>query len=44
MMGNVLIKQILIEMGISFKPIIFINGYQLPEAYSIGDLQYFLLE
>ena len=30
--------------GISFTPTIFINGYQLPDAYSIEDLQYFLLE
>ena len=32
------------EMGISFTPTIFINGYQLPEYYDIEDLQYFLLE
>ena len=31
-------------MDISFTPTIFINGYQLPDAYSIEDLQYFLLE
>jgi uncharacterized membrane protein len=29
---------------IAFTPTIFINGYQLPDAYSIEDLQYFLLE
>ena len=32
------------KMEISFNPTIFINGYQLPNAYSIEDLQYFLLE
>ena len=31
-------------MGISFTPTIFINGYQLPDAYNIEDVQYFLLE
>ena len=31
-------------MGISFTPTFFINGYQLPDAYDIEDLQYFLLE
>ena len=30
--------------GISVTPTIFINGYQLPDAYNIEDLQYFLLE
>jgi protein-disulfide isomerase len=30
--------------GISFTPTIFINDYQLPDVYSIEDLQYFLLE
>ena len=30
--------------GIAFTPTIFINGYQLPDAYNIKDLQYFLLE
>ena len=29
---------------IQFTPTIFINGYQLPDAYSIGDLEYFLAE
>jgi uncharacterized membrane protein len=29
---------------IAFTPTIFINGYQLPDAYSVEDLQYFLLE
>lgn len=32
------------EMKVSVTPTIFINGYQLPDAYSIEDLQYFLLE
>ncbi|MBC7935019.1 MAG: thioredoxin domain-containing protein [Rhizobacter sp.] len=32
------------NVGIIATPTIFINGQQLPEAYSIGDLQYFLLE
>ncbi len=32
------------EMKIKATPTIFINGYQLPDAYSIEDLQYFLLE
>jgi len=32
------------EMEITFTPTIFINGYQLPDAYGIEDLQYFLLE
>ena len=32
------------KMEIKFTPTIFINGYQLPDAYSIEDLQYFLLE
>lgn len=31
-------------MNIRFTPTIFINGYQLPNAYDIEDLQYFLLE
>jgi len=31
-------------MEIGFTPTIFINGHQLPDAYSIEDLQYFLLE
>lgn len=31
-------------MKISFTPTIYINGYQLPDAYSIEDLKYFLLE
>lgn len=31
-------------MEITYTPTIFINGYQLPDAYSIEDLQYFLLE
>lgn len=32
------------EMGVNFTPTVFINGYQLPDAYDIEDLQYFLLE
>jgi protein-disulfide isomerase len=31
-------------MDIHFTPTIFINGYQLPDAYSIEDLQYFLAD
>jgi thiol-disulfide isomerase/thioredoxin len=31
------------ETGIEFTPTIFINGYQLPDAYSIEDINYFLL-
>lgn len=31
-------------MEIQATPTIFINGYKLPDAYSIEDLQYFLLE
>lgn len=30
------------EMSISFTPTFFINGRQLPEIYSVEDLQYFL--
>jgi len=32
------------DTNITFTPTIFINGYQLPAAYDIADLQYFLLE
>ncbi|HEY5463935.1 MAG TPA: thioredoxin domain-containing protein [Hanamia sp.] len=32
------------EVDINFTPTIFINNNQLPDAYSIEDLQYFLLE
>jgi len=32
------------EMHMLAKPTVFINGYQLPEAFDIEDLQYFLLE
>jgi uncharacterized membrane protein len=32
------------EMEISVTPTFFINGYQLPDAYSIGDLKYFFAE
>jgi uncharacterized membrane protein len=31
-------------MEINFTPTIFINGQQLPDAYNIEDLEYFLLE
>ena len=30
------------ETGISFTPTIFVNGYQLPEIYTVADLKYFL--
>lgn len=30
------------ETGISFTPTFFVNGYQLPEIYSVEDLKYFL--
>ncbi len=30
------------EVDIQFTPSIFINGYQLPDVYAIGDLKYFL--
>ncbi|HEX5155506.1 MAG TPA: vitamin K epoxide reductase family protein [Parafilimonas sp.] len=30
------------QVDISFTPTIFFNSYQLPDAYSIGDLKYFL--
>ncbi len=32
------------QMDVNATPTVFINGYQLPDAYSIEDLQYFLLE
>lgn len=32
------------EIDIAFTPTIFINGFQLPGAYSIEDLQYFLAD
>jgi protein-disulfide isomerase len=32
------------EMKVEATPTIFINGYQLPDAYNIEDLEYFLLE
>jgi uncharacterized membrane protein len=31
-------------MGIQFTPTFFVNGYQLPDVYSISDLKYFLLD
>ncbi|HEY5464668.1 MAG TPA: cysteine peptidase family C39 domain-containing protein [Hanamia sp.] len=30
------------KTGISFTPTFFVNGYQLPEIYSVADLKYFL--
>ncbi|RPE12276.1 vitamin K epoxide reductase [Chitinophaga lutea] len=30
------------ETGISFTPTFFVNGYQLPDIYSAGDLKHFL--
>ncbi|RFM34941.1 vitamin K epoxide reductase family protein [Chitinophaga silvisoli] len=30
------------KMEISFTPTLFVNGYQLPEMYSVADLKYFL--
>jgi len=33
-----------INSEIKFTPTFFLNGFQLPDAYSIEDLQYFLLE
>lgn len=30
------------EVGITFTPTFFINGYQLPDVYKISDLQHFL--
>ena len=32
------------EMKVKATPTFFWNGYQLPAAYSLEDLQYFLLE
>ncbi len=32
------------KMKIVATPTIFLNGYELPDAYGIEDLQYFLLE
>jgi len=32
------------KMELKYTPTIFINNKQLPDAYSIEDLQYFLLE
>lgn len=32
------------KMKIQFTPSIFVNGYQLPDTYSIKDLKYFLLD
>ncbi|MBS1654880.1 MAG: thioredoxin domain-containing protein [Bacteroidetes bacterium] len=32
------------ETGIAFTPTIFIDGYQMPDVYTIKDLNYFLLE
>jgi protein-disulfide isomerase len=30
------------KTGINFTPTFFVNGYQLPEIYSVSDLKYFL--
>jgi len=30
------------KMDIAFTPTLFVNGYQLPEIYSVADLKYFL--
>ncbi len=30
------------ETGIAFTPTFFVNGYQLPDIYKVGDLKYFL--
>jgi protein-disulfide isomerase len=30
------------EIGISFTPTFFVNGYELPEIYDVTDLKYFL--
>lgn len=32
------------EVDISFTPTFFYNGFQLPDAYNIKDLKYFLAE
>jgi len=32
------------DMNIRFTPTYFIDGYQMPEAYSIQDINYFLSE
>ncbi len=32
------------ETGIAFTPTFFVNGYQLPDVYTVGDLKYFLSE
>jgi thiol-disulfide isomerase/thioredoxin len=32
------------KMKIEYTPTLFINGYQLPQTYTINDLRYFLLE
>ena len=32
------------EMNIAATPTFFLDGYQLPDAYSIEDLEYFLSE
>jgi uncharacterized membrane protein len=37
-------KQWCDKVGIAFTPTIFFNGCQLPDAYGIGDLKYFLAE
>ncbi|PUZ29772.1 hypothetical protein DCC81_10130 [Chitinophaga parva] len=30
------------KTNVTFTPTFFLNGYQLPENYSISDLKYFL--
>ena len=30
--------------GIAYTPTIFLNGYELPNTYSIEDIEYFLME
>jgi len=32
------------ETGIEFTPTFFVNGFQLPNVYNVGDLKYFLSE
>jgi hypothetical protein len=32
------------QMKIAATPTFYLNGYQLPDAYGLGDLEYFLLE
>jgi hypothetical protein len=32
------------DTGIEFTPTLFVNGYQLPDMYTVGDLMYFLAQ